>query len=62
MQATTSYREVEVQLHSFLTSAIDLGRLSFTHQSLYAGVKNPSIYSIGGRVVRRASLEDFEGK
>jgi hypothetical protein len=54
MQATT-YREVEVQLHSFLTSALDVGSGKF----IAKGSIHPSVNRRWE--VPRAKLEDSEG-
>jgi hypothetical protein len=43
MHATTTYKEVEVQVHSFLTSSLEVGSgtVRFRHQSLSPRCEEP---------------------
>jgi len=52
------YWEVEVQLHTFLTSALDGSEWSASHPSHFtSGVRAPSAHWMGGWVSPRAGLD-----
>jgi hypothetical protein len=55
-------RRVNVYIHTFLTSALDEGVVSFTFRALYSRERAPATHWVGGSVGPRAVQDAVVGR